>query len=229
VVSDSTAFNPRLPPSFDLSAAKRVKKILNQRNNPLQKKKVSVRQEGSEHPDGLLPIHLRSRPLPQLSPADVLFAQNNGASNIVKRRRKDLANHAEIFRNQPTRRQSVFVDDSAIESDGEGGDIVSTTTTPASSRHPSPARLVTTTQPSTNTLPVQLPIVKRSKIKRPKEHCTTCNRFFDGIKQLDFHKKSKKHLKQVRNSVSTHCKQCNRFFPSKHNFSTHKCENFLKN
>ena len=33
----------------------------------------------------------------------------------------------------PRRRKFLFVDDSAIESDGEGGDVVSTPTTPASS------------------------------------------------------------------------------------------------
>jgi len=115
VVLDPPAFDPRLPPNFDLSAAKRVKKILNQRNNPSEKKKVSVEQEVAEHPHGLLPIHLRSQPLPQLPPNDVLFAQRNGANNIVKRRRKDLANHVQEFREQPVRTQSVFIDNSAIE------------------------------------------------------------------------------------------------------------------
>ena len=174
------------------------------------------------NPSDLDPIHLRTDPLPPLSPTTELFCREYGARNIVKQRRRDQAKYRPEFRSQPIRKKNPLIDDSAVESDGEGGDIASRATTPASSRPSSPVHIPTN-------LSVQVPIAKKKTIlKRPKEHCQTCNRFFDEIKQLEIHLRSKKHLKQVRNSVSTHCKLCNHFFTSKHNLATHKCENILK-
>ncbi len=215
--------NPRVPPSFDLSAARKIQQIIQERNNRLQKKNISVVQEVPDHPDGLLPIHLRSEPLPQLALEDFDFALRNGARNIIKRRCKDFANLVQDFRDQPTRARSLFFDESAVESDEEGGEIPSRATTPSRSRPTSPPRTPTYT-PS-----VQVPINrKKSKLKKPTEHCKACNRFFDCIKELEIHLNSRKHLKQIRNSSSTHCKQCNHFFTSKHNFVTHKCRNIFR-
>ncbi len=219
----SAKFDPRVPPSINPSTVKQVKKILAERNNCTPSRKVSIEEKVVEHPDGLLPIHLRSEPLAQLSPSDILFAKTNGASNIVRRRHKDLANHTFAFRDQPARKKNQFIDDAAIESDGEGGDVPSRASTPNHSRPPSPLQA---SNIPTVPLSVELPI-KKTKVKKPKEYCKTCNRFFDGIKQLEGHNKSKKHLKQVRNSTSTNCKQCNRFFTSRHNFASHKCKSFL--
>ena len=139
MVSDLPKFDPRLPPTNDPSTTKRIQKILHERNNPSPKKKFSVQEEFPNHSEGLQPIHLQSKPLPQLATHGVFFAVGNGARNIVKRRRKDLANHIRVFRDQPTRTQSVFIDDSAIESDGEGGGMSSRATTPTNSRPFTPA------------------------------------------------------------------------------------------
>ncbi len=214
---------PKRHPSIDLHTVKKINHILAERNAPKKKKKVVV-PNIIINPQDLEPIHLRSDPLLPLSPTTELFCHTNGAGNIIKQRRRDQAKYIPTFRSQPPRAKNSLIDDSAVESDGEGGDIPSRATTPPNSRPTSPVLPITPTPPID--LSIQVPIVKR-KIKKPKEHCKTCNRFFDGIKQLDFHKKSKKHLKQVRNSATTTCKQCNRFFTSRHNFSTHKCENFL--
>ena len=191
-----------MPPTFDPSAARQVQKILYQRNNPSPKTKTSVQEELPNFPEGLQPIHLRSELLPQLAPHDVLFAVLNGARNIVKRRHQDLANPTQVFHDQPTRTQSVFIDDSGIESDGEGGDVPSRATTQTSSRPSAPAR--------TNSIIHMTTIDLGVKVK-PKESCKTCNRFFVGVKQLEVHKKSKKHIKQIRNIDTTHCRQSNQF------------------
>jgi len=221
--SNPPAWKPaKIHPHIDFHSIRKINPILADRNAPKTKKKLVV-PNIIINPQELEPIHLRSEPLPPLSPNTELFCRKSGAGNIVKQRRSDQVKHTPTFRSQL---KNSLIDDSAVESDGEGGDIPSQATTPSNSRPTSPARIISPT-PSID-LSIQVPIVKKkSKIKKPKEHCKTCNRFFDGIKQLEFHKKSKKHLKQVRNSVSTTCKQCNRLFTSRHNFSTHKCENFI--
>jgi len=195
-------------------AVDRIRKILRERAEP-PKKKPSTPALGLSNPYGLLPIHLRSELLPQLSVEDQVFCERSGARNIIRRRELDLRKHKPVFANQepgpvPPRRSNRFVDDTAIESDGEGGDIPSSVTTPQPSRPPSPDRL---------------PPIKKT-IEKPK--CYSCNKTFSGPKQLDIHLKSKKHWKQVRNT-STLCITCGRFFSSKHNLRTHKCSNFLKN
>ena len=211
----------RILPSFEHRSVKKISSILAERNNPRPKKKVVV-PNIILNPKDLDPIHLRSEPLPLLSPTIELFCRTHGARNIVKRRQSDQDNYKPIFRQQ--RPAHPFVDNSAIESDGEGGDVASLATTPESSRPSTPIRTPT---PSIR-LQVQPSIVKRVKVKKPKEHCQTCNRYFDGSKQLDIHLKSKKHWKAVRNSQSSHCVTCNRLFTSYHNLRAHKCENFIK-
>ena len=164
---------------------------------------------------------MRSDPLRPLSPTLEVFCVNHGAHNIVNQWRRDHAKYTPSFRSQPPRARNTFIDDAAIESDGEGGGIASRATTLPSSIPSSPARLPT----PTIDLSIEVLIVKtKRKVRKPNEHCKTCNRFVNGIKQLEFHLKFKKHLKQVRNSVSTNCKTCNSFFTSKHNFANHKCK-----
>ena len=216
----------RAPPSFDQSAVRRIQRILSKRANPkTTKKPVSAVSSVSLNPARLDPIHLRSKPLAQLSPEDQLYAKNYGAANIIKRRQRDLKNFKQVHRHQPDTAlplrpvRSVFIDDSAIESDGEGGDVESTPTTPASSRPSSPT--------SSTVLPAR-PTIKKSKLKKPREHCKTCNRYFDGPKQLAFHYKSKPHLKKLRNTGDSLCKFCGKVFLSKHNLATHKCHKFMR-
>ncbi len=167
-------FDHRVPPSFILSAA----------SNILPKKKITVVEEVPEHSEGLLPILLRSDPLPQLPPDDVEFALRHGARNIIKRRRKDLAKHVQEFRVQPNRATSAFADETAIESDGAGRDIPSRATTNPRSSPPSPLR-------TPISLPIQVPIEKKTRLKKPKEDCkllgklvklSICNKQFSRCK-----------------------------------------------
>ena len=124
----------------------------------------------------------------------------------------------------PRRRKFLFVDDSAIESDGEGGDVASTPTTPASSRPPSPDRVEAPSSIPVIDLSVQAPIAKP-----PRPRCYACNTDFSGPKQFQVHINGKKHKKNVRNScLSSICKLCGHFFTSNHNFNNHKCENYMK-
>ena len=124
----------------------------------------------------------------------------------------------------PRRRKFLFVDDSAIESDGEGGDVESTPTTPASSRPSSPVRAEASSSIPVIDLPVRSPIRKP-----PRPRCECCNTEFSGPKQFQVHLKGKKHKKKVRNScLSGFCKLCDHFFTSNHDFNNHKYENYMK-
>ena len=124
----------------------------------------------------------------------------------------------------PRRRKFLFVDDSAIESDGEGGDVVSTPTTPASSRPSSPGRVEAPSSIPVIDLSVRSPIAKP-----PRPRCYTCNTDFSGPKQFQVHIKGKKHKIKVRNScLSSSCKLCGHCFTSNYNFNNHKCENYMK-
>ena len=219
-------FDPRVPPSFNPSSVKQVNKILAERSKRTPSRKECVQEKVVEHPDDLLPIHLRSEPLPQLSPSDILFPQAHGAANIVRRRHKDLANHTFTFRDQPARKKNQFIYGAAIESDGEGGDVPSKATTPAHSRASTPPRIQSTPKID---LSAQPSLAKKTKIKKVKtDFCSICSRYFDGPKQLAVHLKSKPHWKQVRNCKPTTCVTCGHFFTSGHNLGTHKCENFIK-
>ena len=217
----------RIPPSFEQLAVRRIKRILNERSTP-KPKKPTVESSSSENPEKLSPIHLRTDPLPQLSLEDQLFAIQRGARNIVRRREIDLANYKPSFRSQPyrarPRKKNNLIDDSAVESDGEGGDIESSPTTPANSRPSSPTPTSSVTTAQVNTQSIRKTIVKKP---RANSHCTVCNIFVSGPKQLDIHYKSKKHKKTLGRSKSSSCRQCNRFFTSYHNLKNHKCANFL--
>jgi len=223
---------PKILPSIDLRTVKKINRILAERSDPKPKKNVVV-PNIIINPLDLEPIHLRSDPLPPLSPTTELFCRENGARNIVKQRRRGQAKYAPQFRSQPTRNKNPLIDDSAVESDGEGGDIPSRATTPERSVPSSPARTTPPTPhqtedtPSTNCTPLPVKKVKLKK-PRPNSYCKECVLFFSGPKQLNVHEKSKKHLKQLRNGTSTHCTQCNRFFQSRHNLVNHKCEKFIK-
>ena len=202
---------------MDPKAVERTQRILRERSEP-PKKKPPTPATGFTNPYDLKPIHLRSEPLPQLSEEDQLFCKKSGASNIVRERAQSLKKFKPSFSEQepgplPPRRSNRFVDDSAIESDGEGGDIPSSATTPRPSRSPSPVRVRS---------------VQKSIIKANKPKCSICNLSFSGPMQEAIHLKSKKHLKQARNSSGL-CITCEHFFTSQHNLRYHKCSKFLKN
>ena len=178
-------------PNFDLAAKRRIHQILDERQNPpLPKPTVTSGQLVVPH--NLPPIHLSKKPITaDYHPPAPRFGP------IKKRQAERLANPS-------SRKKHKFIDDSAIESDGEGGDIESTSTTPASSPPSSP---------------------RHSPISELK--CFTCNITASGPKQLEIHLNSKKHLKKARN-VKTSCNQCNHLFTSLHNFRFHECKNLIE-
>ena len=113
------------------------------------------------------------------------------------------------------------MDDSAIESDGEGGDVVSTTTTSAISRLSSRGLVEASSSTPVIDLSVRVPITKSSKPR-----CYTCDTDFSGPNQFQVHLKGKKHKIKVKNScLSSSCKLCGHCFTSNHNFNNHKSEN----
>ncbi len=164
--------DPTVPPSSDASSAAGINRILRERNTAKSPKKVTVVSGIVAHPSGLQPIHLRDDPLPELSIEDQVFCVKSGARNILKRRQSDLDNYKPKFQTQPVgdqghspppiRNRSVFVDDSAIEIDGEAGETPSTPTTPTHSRPSSPA---------------PTPQVKKVMLKKPRQDSTykDCN------------------------------------------------------
>ena len=118
------------------------------------------------------------------------------------------------------RKKNKFMEDSAVESDGEGGDILSVASSPPNSPLPSPLR-------SSSSVNVALarPITKTAVAK---VFYADCNNWLSGPKQFDRHLKGKKHLKNIRNKT-TSCNFCNHHFQSKHNFRFHSCQNRLEN
>ena len=178
-------------PNLGSATARRISKILDERKNPASPKPV-VKTGKLAVPHNLPPIHLSRKPITaDYHPAAPRFGP-------IKKRQ------AELSANPRSRKKHKLVDDSAIESDGEGGDVESTPTTPASSPPLSP---------------------RHSRIDELK--CYTCNVTASGPKQLDIHLNSKKHLKKARN-VKTSCNQCNHLFTSLHNYRFHTCKNLIE-
>ena len=224
-------------PGLEPRAVKNIKSTIRQYRNraPTPPKIVS----GSiVNPNNLKPIHLRSGPLRPLSPTTEHFAVRYGASNIVNRRKADLASHVQDFPSQdqsePPRKKHKFIDDSAIESDGEGGDIQSTTTSPPNSPPPSPQRTEENLSESVPTLSSptnegQNVISSKKKIRRavPNSTCALCGVFASGPHQLEQHLKSKNHKKRARRielpNSTLYCSTCNYSFDNFHNFNNHKC------
>ncbi len=119
-------------PSFDIKSARRIRALLRQ-HRAKRLPQVSTVSSKMINPKHLLPIHLRTGPLRPLSPTTEEFAKQFGARDILKRRRSDWSNHNQNFQNQlrpPPRKESWFVDDSAVEVDSEGEHIHSVATTP---------------------------------------------------------------------------------------------------
>ena len=121
----------QLPASPNQKTVRKFNNFLREHRNP-KKSKVPLPTGEIVNPHNLEPIHLRKDPLPPLSPRTRTFAVKNGAGNIVKRRDLDIKKHRKNcdLEHRLARKKSIFVDDSAIEDDGFGGDLKSTTTTP---------------------------------------------------------------------------------------------------
>ena len=177
--------------SINPDAVRRINRILHERENP-PSPRPTVKTGQLVVPHNLPPIHLSRKPITaDYHPLAPRFGP-------IRER------PAEPPANLHSRKKHKFIDDSAVESDGDGNEIESTSTTPANSPPSSPRHS---------------PITELN--------CYTCNVTASGPKQLDIHLKSKKHLKKARN-VKTSCNQCNHLFNSLHNYRFHKCKNFIE-
>ncbi len=216
-------FDPTVPPRSDTSAARRINRILRERNAPKTTKKAAVVPGIVAQPSGLEPIHIREDPLLKLSIEDQVFCRNSGARNIIKPLQLDLADYKPKFRSQPVnkkgpplpqiRQRSVFVDDPAIESDGEGEEIPLGATNPSNSRSSSPTPTVG---------------VKKVIVKKPRQNstCKDCNKTFSGRKQLNVHLKSKCH-KRASSGLGILvliARLATYFFQSAHDLRHHNCQ-----
>lgn len=140
------------------------------------------------------------------------------------------------------RRKNLFVDDSAIESDGEGGDINSVSTTPerterkihfldalpAIPRRPAAPPVVNSDSPAP-VIDIRTPSPSRvTTAPKSKTICDLCDTILSGPEQLKKHRNSKKCRKKAnRKSISNKelkCSTCSKAFLSIHNLHTHKCQ-----
>ena len=106
------------------------------------------------------------------------------------------------------RKKNALIDDSAVESDGEGGDISSRCTTLA------PA-------------PPLTPAIKKTK---ERVICDICGATASSIHQLKQHQKGKKCRSKANRknfpNVDLFCPTCKKSFSSLHNFHNLNCRNF---
>ena len=122
-------------------------------------------------------------------------------------------------RPQPRRRHPL-IDDSAIESDGEGGDISSTATTPE--RPLPPPRKAKKVVVKFRSIPRPKPLpVKRTIVKFEKS-CDLCGLVVEGKRQLERHRGRKKCVRrqEFKKSVSP-CVVCQRKFDTRANKTKH--------
>ena len=124
-------------------------------------------------------------------------------------------------RPQPRRRHPL-IDDSAIESDGEGGDISSTATTPEQPSPVKPTKPIVVMfrsiprPPSPKPLPVKRTIVKFEKT------CDLCGLHVEGKRQFECHRGKKKCLRrqEFKKTISP-CGICARKFDTRANKKKH--------
>ena len=156
-----------LPSSPNQNIVRKFNKLLREHRKP-NKPKPPITNREIVYPHNLGPIHLRKTPLPPLSPRTRIFAIKNGASNIVKSRELGIKNFQKKrdLEHRVPRKKSVFVDNSAVEDEGFGGDIKSTTTTPCGT----PAEVILVPDSPAKSLP---------PLRLPSTQATTQNRTRD--------------------------------------------------
>ena len=214
-------------PFISDGCVRRVKRILNERRNPSEPKPQGTIINNPVHPLNLLPIHLLKKPI-----SINYHTESVPEAPIRKRSIEESANqrHPSTTKsdsNRP-RKKHKFIDDSAIESDGEGGDVLSTTTTPCST----PLRFVdpTTTNntPSIALPPTPTKVYRIRKIPDPEKWCELCTLKVTSKEQLQKHLNGKKHKKAVlifkSKNPENYCDTCNRAFDNYKNYSTHRCK-----
>lgn len=217
------------------SAVRKIQRLLDERNNPPPAKKKEQITNKLAHPHGLLPIHLSKEPITVEYPS-----ASQPEPPIRKRRIENPADKrlpsTSSFDSSRPRKKHKFIDDSAIESDGEGGDVPSTTTTPANTPPSTPVRetepLSQSNTPSISLPPTPTQVYRIPRLPDPDKWCELCKLKTTSKKQLDKHLKGRKHKKTYLISKSknpdNYCYICQHKFDNYSNFAKHDCSNFEK-
>ena len=224
----------QLPPSPNQKTVQKFNRLLREHRKP-NKPKTQILTGEIVNPQNLAPIHLRKDPLPSLSPRTRTFAIKNGAGNIVKSRELGIKAYQKKcdLKHRLPRKKSIFVDDSAIEDDGFGGDIKSTTTTPCNTPpeviivpdSPVKPLVLPPNQARTQGTTQDLPPVRT--IHKPQVTCDICGTKASSKYQIAQHQKGKKcRAKAARLQLANKnlfCSTCKFCFKSLHDFHNHKC------
>ena len=146
-------------PFISQSAVRSIQRILNERKHPAPTKPKPQIKNNVTHPLGLQPIHLSKDP--------ITVEYQSASPPDPPLRKRIYSKSANQGSPKTTKSDSVrphkkhkFIDDSAVESDGEGGDILSVTTTPTTTPPSTPVRVAESSCPSTpqnNTASITLP------------------------------------------------------------------------
>lgn len=204
-----------------------IKRIIVERNTPRTTHPKFV-PTLLAHPHGLRPIHDLKEP--------ISVDYNTDSRQVVKRRRHQPGNprpstHPRTDLVQPRKRHKL-IDDSAIESNGEGGDIGAENSTPTCTATHTPPRTPPRTPP---TSPPRLPptptkVYRIPRIPDPEKRCAMWNTTANSKKQFEKHLASKKHFKNLSNFESDNphhlCSNCDHIFDNHKNLKQHKCKNF---
>lgn len=189
-------------------------------------------------------VHLRSRPISKVpAPGKLPFeplgdykklrphAPPPQSLDLHRRTRRLFDNRKKALKSAskkkkqvqapPPRKSHPLIDDSAIESDGQGGDLDSTTTTPEVNVSPEVIEIDSPNPPPPK------PIVSALKSKNPRVACDICGHFVSNSHQLRQHQNGKKcRAKTARRNISNidlYCSTCKKTFLTIHNFHNHKC------
>lgn len=120
----------------------------------------------------------------------------------VKEKKKIIIPRSVPVKEKP-RKKSTFIDNSAVEDDGDGGDISSRNTTPEKEKE-------------------IIDIISPSKIKTKSVLCADCGKFVSGPKALLKHQESKKCKNRSKGFKQFSCHKCGRKFNNRHDLESHR-------
>ena len=203
-----------LPPDPNPQTIRKVQSALRRLRAP-KPKKAKVVPGLIVNPHNLTPIHLSKQPI---------TADHHKESSL-----KRSINSTSIIDSQhiSRRKKCRFIDDTAIESDGEGGSIDSANSTPYSTPYNTPP----SSPPRTPIGPRNSNSKNKFSGKKPRSEflsCILCTIKCNRVNQYKRHLQGKKHQKNLLKSKSTNpdfeCELCFQEFDNYHNLSTHKCK-----
>lgn len=219
---EPTAINH--PPSPNLKTKARFRQLLKQvhhrkptKPKPQLPSSINLRS----YPNGIRPILVPRASSPPLGPTAQLFKdKEQGRKSVPDTTPQSEIEHFieldQVELPRVPRRKHPLVDISAVESDGEGGDIDSVVTTP---------EVAPSLEP---TIPRVRPTISKPKIPVFKVTCEHCGTVTSSQKQLRQHQIGKKCRKiQGRRGIANIdlvCPTCRKTFPSLHNFHNHNCK-----